>query len=484
VFGRSAYENVVCVGLLVDESGRKMSKHLGNVLDPLPLMEAHGADALRWFFAASGSPWGARRVGPDVLAEIVRKILLTYWNTTSFLVLYANAGGWTVSGLGSAPAVDQRPLIDRWMLSELHAAVRDVTGSLEAFDTAAAGRRLAVLIDDLSNWYVRRSRRRFWDGPSSPDGAAAFATLYECLRTLTLLMAPITPFLTDYVWGVLRSSDGASESVHLASWPVADPALIDPVLSAQMALTRRLVELGRSARSGASVRTRQPLSRALIGAPGFADLPDELAWQIAAELNVASLDVLGGSGGSGAPGEPGELVDYEVKPNFRSLGRRFGARTPAVAAAVAAVPAADIATAVLAGRTIAVPVPGEPETAIGAGDVIVTQTPRAGWAVATDAGETVAIDTTVTAELHREGLAREVIRLVQDARKNDGLDVTDRISLRWAADDPELAAALTEHAALIAREVLAVDYQPGAPGPDMFEHADRDLGVTFWLRRA
>jgi isoleucyl-tRNA synthetase len=421
-------------------------------------------------------------VGHDVLAEIVRKVLLTYWNTASFLVLYANAGGWTVSGLGSAPAAGQRPLIDRWMLSELHTAVRDVTGSLEAFDTAAAGRRLTILIDDLSNWYVRRSRRRFWDGPSSPDGAAAFATLYECVRSLTLLMAPITPFLTDYVWGVLRSSDDQPESVHLASWPVADSALIDPVLSAQMALTRRLVELGRSARSGASVRIRQPLSRALIGAPGFADLPDELAGQIAAELNVASLDVLGDTSG------PGELVDYEVKPNFRSLGRRFGARTPAVAAAITAVPAADIATAVLAGRTVAVPVPGpgEPEAAIGADDVIVTQTPRAGWAVATDAGETVAIDTTVTPELRREGLAREVIRLVQDARKIDGLDVTDRISLRWSADDPDLAAALTEHAGLIAHEVLAVDFQPsaGAPGPDAREHADRDLGLTFWLRRA
>jgi isoleucyl-tRNA synthetase len=371
------------------------------------------------------------------------------------------------------------------MLSELHAAVRDVTESLESFDTAAAGRRLTVLIDDLSNWYVRRSRRRFWDGPGSPDGAAAFATLYECVTTLTLLMAPITPFLTDYVWAVLRNSGSAPESVHLASWPVADPALIDPVLSAQMKLTRRLVELGRSARSGASVRTRQPLSRALIGAPGFADLPDELAGQIAAELNVASLDVLGGSGGSS---DPGELVDYEVKPNFRSLGRRFGPRTPAVAAAISAVPAADIATAVLAGRTVVVPVPGpgEPEAAIGADDVIVTQTPRAGWAVASDAGETVAIDTTVTPELRREGLAREVIRLVQDARKIDGLDVTDRISLRWSAGDPDLAAALTEHAGLIAREVLAVDFQPSAdaPGPDARERADRDLGLTFWLRRA
>ncbi len=483
VFGRSAYENVVCVGLLVDETGRKMSKHLGNVLEPLPLMDAHGADALRWFFAASGSPWGARRVGHDVLAEIVRKVLLTYWNTASFLVLYANAGGWTAAqGLASAPSAADRPLIDRWMLGELHAVVRDVTLSLESFDTTAAGRRLATLIDDLSNWYVRRSRRRFWAGPGSVASASAFATLYECVTTLSLLMAPFVPFVTDYIWGVLRSA-GAPESVHLASWPAADPSLIDPELSAQMALTRRLVELGRSARSEASVRTRQPLPRALIGAADFEGLPAELRALVAAELNVASLAVLGGAAG--------ELVDYAVKPNFRVLGRRFGPMTPAVAAAIAAVPAVDIATAVLAGGTVPVTVEGLSGGAVpvGADDVIVTQTPRTGWAVATDAGETVAIDTTVTPELRREGLAREVIRLVQEARKNDGLDVTDRISLRWSASDPDLAAALTEHASLIAGEVLAVEYGQQESGPeaatdDAQEHAETELGLRFWLRRA
>jgi isoleucyl-tRNA synthetase len=473
VFGRSSYENVVCVGLLVDETGRKMSKHLGNVLEPIPLMEAHGADALRWFFAASGSPWGSRRVGHDVLDEIVRKVLLTYWNTASFLVLYANAGGWSVADLDSAPPVAERPLLDRWVLGELHAVVRDVTSALEVYDTAVAGRRLAAFIDDLSNWYVRRSRRRFWDGPSTATGAAAFATLYECVTTLTLLMAPFTPFVTDYVWGVLRGG-GAAESVHLASWPAFDPALIDPQVSARMALVRRLVELGRSARSGASVRTRQPLSRALIGAAGFEDLPEELRAQIASELNVAALEVLGGG-----------LVDYAVKPNFRSLGRRFGARTPAVAAAIGSVPAADIAAAVQAGAAVTVVVDGE-EVSIGADDVIVTQTPRAGWTVATDAGETVAIDIEVTPELRREGLAREVIRLVQEARKSDGLDVTDRISLRWSARDPEVGAALTEHAALIAGEVLAADYgSAGTSGSAAsgFAHADDDLGLEFWISR-
>jgi isoleucyl-tRNA synthetase len=478
VFGRSAYENVVCLGLLVDAAGRKMSKHLGNVLEPIPLMDAHGADALRWFFAASGSPWSDRRVGHDVLNEIVRKVLLTYWNTASFLVLYANAGGWTAAeGLAAAPSAGERPLLDRWVLSELHAVVRDVTAWLETFDTAASGRRLGAFIDDLSNWYVRRSRRRFWDGPSSSDGASAFATLYECVTALTLLMAPFTPFVTDYIWGVLRWP-GAPESVHLASWPGFDASLIDPGLSAQMALTRRLVDLGRSARAGASVRTRQPLGRALIGAAGFAELPAELREQIAAELNVAALEVLGGAG---------ELVDYAVKPNFRTIGRRFGARTQEVAAAVMAAPAPDVAAAVLAGGTFPVPVPGldEKPVAVGADDVIVTQTPRAGWAVAAEGGETVAIDTTVSPELRREGLAREVIRLIQDARKTDGLDVTDRIWLRWSSSDPDVAAALTEYADLIASEVLAVDSGPAEPPVQgAAEHVDDDLGLTFWLRRA
>ena len=362
------------------------------------------------------------------------------------------------------------------MISELHAVIRDVTASLEAFDTAAAGRRLATLIDDLSNWYVRRSRRRFWDGPSSREGAAAFATLYECVTTLTLLMAPFVPFVTDYLWGVLRSA-GTPESVHLASWPAADLALIDVELSGQMALARRLVELGRSARSGASVRTRQPLRRALIGAAGFDQLPAELRSQVAAELNVNELSELGL--------EAGELVDYAVKPNFRNLGRRFGAGTPAVAAAITAVPAEDIATVVLAGGIAPVTVAGIPDgpVPVGADDVIVTQTPRAGWAVATDAGETVAIDTTVTPELRREGLAREVIRLVQDARKTDGLDVTDRIALRWSASEEDLAAALTEHAALIAGEVLATEYGPEVATPDTPEHAEPELGLRFWLKR-
>ncbi|HEX9528437.1 MAG TPA: class I tRNA ligase family protein, partial [Streptosporangiaceae bacterium] len=438
VFGRSAYENVLCLGLLADDRGRKMSKHLGNVLEPIPLMEKHGADALRWFFAASGSPWAARKIGPGVLEEIVRKVLFTYWNTTSFLVLYANAAAaqgnaWNPERTTEAPAVAGRPVLDRWVLSELHALVRDVTADLEAFDSAAAGRRIAAFIDDVSNWYVRRSRRRFWEGPGSPGGAAAFTTLYECVETLTRLMAPLIPFLTDYVWRVLRAA-GAPDSVHLAAWPVADAGLIDERLSVQMALARRLVELGRSARSSAAVRIRQPLARALVGAAGFADLPDELRDQVADELNVRVLDTLASVGD--------DLVDFAVKPSFRALGRRFGKATPAVAAAIEAADPAWLAAELRSAGSALVLVSGDPVT-LEPDDVIVTQTPVSGWAVASEGGETVALEVTITPELHREGLAREVVRLVQDARKGDGLDVSDRIALRWAAADTDLAAALT-----------------------------------------
>jgi isoleucyl-tRNA synthetase len=494
VFGHSAYQNVVCLGHVVDEQGRKMSKHLGNVVEPMGLMNGHGADAVRWFFAASGSPWGERRIGPSALDEIVRKVLLTYWNTVSFLVLYANASSagsgaaWMPEDAAWAPAYGDRPLLDRWLLSELHACVRDVTTALDAFDTATAGRRLATLIDDLSNWYVRRSRRRFWDGPSSADGAAAFATLHEALLVLTKLMAPITPFLADYVWGVLRPRD-APESVHLSSWPAYDPALIDESLSSQMALVRRLVELGRSARSAASVRTRQPLSRALVGAPGFVTLPAALRAQVAEELNVNTLEPLDAAGG--------ELVSYTVKPQFKSLGRRFGASTQAVATAIREADPAALAHAVASGSasgsasvSASVSVPSLGEVSLTAEDLVVTQTPVEGWGVATADGETVALDLHVTPQLRGEGWAREVIRLIQDARKNDGLNVTDRIALRWSAADAELAAALTEHRDLIAGEVLAVsfgageepgDAEAGAPGSAWFEHTDDDLGLRFWL---
>ncbi|MEV0399098.1 isoleucine--tRNA ligase [Actinoallomurus sp. NPDC050550] len=474
VFDRSSYENVVCLGHILADDGRKMSKHLGNVLEPIPLMDKHGADALRWYMAAAGQPWAARRVGDAPLEEIVRKILLTYWNTASFFALYANASGWTPDT--PAPAHADRPLLDRWVLAELHRTVREVDTALEGFDTAAAGRRLAEFIDDLSNWYVRRSRRRFWEGPeASGENAAAFATLYECLETLTRLMAPIAPFVTDYVWDVLRR-DGDPDSVHLATWPEVNETLLDAELSDRMALVRRLVELGRSARAASGVRTRQPLGRALVGAAGWASLPDELRAQIADELNVQGFDTLASIGG--------ELVEYQVKPNFRELGKRFAKQTPKVAAAVTAAEPAGLVHALRDSGSVTVEADEVGKVELTPDDVIVTERPRSGWAVESAAGETVALDLTVTPELRRAGLVREVIRLVQEARKNTGLDISDRIDLWWRTSDAELAAALREHGDEVAGEVLASTWQDGEPDADLTPVQDEELRLTFWLRRS
>jgi isoleucyl-tRNA synthetase len=481
VFDRSSYENVLCLGLILAEDGRKMSKHLGNVLRPIPLMDEHGADALRWFMLASGMPWAARRVGHGALEEIVRKVLLTYWNTASFLVLYSNAaeaqGGraWTPDRTAEAPAPADRPLLDRWALAELHRTVGEVDAALDRFDSAAAGRRLAEFVDDLSNWYVRRSRRRFWEGPDTPDGAAAFATLYECLETLTRLMAPMVPFLTDYVWNAVRPAD-APESVHLTDFPTVREDLLDAALSSQMALVRRLVELGRAARAGSGVRTRQPLGRALVGAQGWAALPAELRAQIAEELNVQAFEELSSIGG--------DLVEYEVKPNFRELGKRFAKDTPKVAKAVTGADAAGLVAALRADGTVTVDAQDLGAVALSPDEVIVTERPRTGWAVESAGGESVALDLTVTPELRRAGLVREAVRLVQDGRKTSGLEVTDRIELWWRAAGDDLAEALRAHEGELAGEVLAASVREGRPDLDLPAQRDDELGLTFWLRRA
>ncbi|MFJ4845950.1 MULTISPECIES: isoleucine--tRNA ligase [unclassified Streptomyces] len=469
VFDRNSYENVVCLGHILAEDGRKMSKHLGNILQPIPLMDQHGADAVRWFMAAGGSPWAARRVGHGTIQEVVRKTLLTYWNTVAFQALYARTAGWAPGEADPAPA--DRPLLDRWLLGELGTLVREVTGALESYDTQRAGKLLSSFVDDLSNWYVRRSRRRFWQGDR-----AALRTLHDVVETVTRLMAPLVPFITERVWQdlVVPVAPGAPESVHLTSWPTVDEALVDPALSEQMALVRRLVELGRATRAESGVKTRQPLSRALVAAAGFESLGEELRAQIAEELNVLSLASLSEVGGS--------LVDTTAKANFRALGKRFGKGVQAVAKAIAECEAAALSLGLREG-TASVVVDGEP-VALSAEEVIITETPREGWSVASDSGATVALDLEVTPQLRRAGLARDVIRLVQEARKNSGLDVADRIALRWAAADAELASALEEHAGLVADEVLATDFAAGGPedgyGPAFTDEA---LGLTFHLRK-
>ena len=475
VFDRSSYQNVVCLGLLVAEDGRKMSKHLGNILEPLPLMDEHGADALRWFMVASGSPWAAaRRVGHTTLQEIVRKIVMTYWNTVAFHVLYARSNRW--SPQAAAPPPEDRPALDRWLLSRLNGLVRDVTEALEVFSTQRAGARIAEFVDELSNWYVRRSRRRFWDGDP-----AALHTLHETLHVLTRLMAPMTPFVTEQVWqSAVRPVDtSAADSVHLAHWPAYDAAALDPDLESGMALARRLVELGRSARAEAKVRTRQPLARALVASSTYDALPPELRAEVAAELNVADVESFASAG---------DVVDHAVKPNFRALGRRFGKRTPEVAAAVTASDPARLASELATGGTSTVQLDGE-DVDLTAEDVIVSERPREGWSVANDHGETIALDLRLTPHLLAAGLVREVIRLVQDARKSAGLEVTDRIRLTWQADG-DVAHALIRHADLVASEVLAVEVKrlegqrvDGTAGTAQWT-VDEDLGVAFRISAA
>ena len=477
LFDQSPYEHVLCLGLIMAEDGRRMSKHLGNILEPIPVMEEHGADALRWFMACSGSPWGARRVGPTVLREIVRKVLLTYWNTASFLTLYARAAEWTPAV--GAPERDTRPTMDRWALVELDAVVADVTTALEQFDAQRAGQRMAAFVDDLSNWYVRRSRRRFWAGDP-----AALATLHTCLETLTRLLAPITPFITERLWqDVVRPvSAGAAESVHLATWPhvALDPNVADgddAALPEHMALVRRLVELGRAARAESGFRTRQPLRRALVVADGWADVPADLRAELAAELNVGSISTL-------EPGAGGEhLVDVSVKANFRSLGKRFGSRTPAVAAAVAAAAPEPLAAALRSAGRAVVPVDGT-DVELGPEDVVVQESPREGWTVASAGGETLGLDLAMTQELQAAGRVRDIIRTIQEGRKRSGFEMTQRIEVVWRATDPVTAELMRAQSATIAAEVLAsrmVEAAPNQPlhGPDSSLVVDDEIGVSL-----
>ncbi len=516
VFDQSPYRNVLCLGHILAADGRKMSKHLGNILLPIPLMDKHGADGVRWFMAADGSPWSARRVGDDTIQETVRKVLLTYWNTVSFHALYARANNWSPEGSVAAsaagsnqaaddsprgngvataagsnqaaddsprgnggvvpPAVKDRHVLDRWLISSVNVLVRDVTAALNDFDTQHAGALLQEFIDELSNWYVRRSRRRFWDGDPS-----ALWTLHETLDVLTRLMAPITPFITERVWQDLfvATDPHAPESVHLSSWPVADESVIDESLDESMDLARRVVELGRGARAEARVKVRQPLSRALISGADLARLDEDLRAEIRSELNIVSLESFGSSG---------DLVDHTAKGNFRALGKRFARATPKVAAAIASCDASELAAELAAGRQVVLDVP-EVEggrATIGPDDVIISERPREGWSVVNEQGETVALDLEITPELARAGLAREAVRFIQDTRKKVGLEVSDRISLRWQAGD-ELAAAIRDHAGEIAEEVLATSMSRDEPTAEQLAAdwaTEPDLGLSIKVVKA
>ena len=436
VFDQSSYKTVLCLGHILDKDGRKMSKHLGNVLEPMALMDQHGADAVRWYMLAAGSPWAARRVGHESLNEVVRKTLLTYWNTVSFHALYANASNFEVS---QTPALAERPLMDRWIISELNILIQEVDAALEDFDSQIAGRALARFIDDLSNWYVRRSRRRFWDGDT-----AALGTLHECLVTLTKLLAPLVPFITEQVWQELvRPTDSTSvASVHLADWPVAQSTAINSELGSQVALTRRIVELGRATRAESGIKIRQPLGRALIAASGWSALPEQMREQIADELNVQSLEDIASAAG--------DLVDISVKANFKSLGAKFGGAVQEISKAIASTDATALVKTL---RSTGLTSIGTWEIALD--DLVITEVPKSGWSVSSHDGESVALDLELTPALIAAGNVREVIRFIQERRKSDGLDISDRVNITWNATD-EIAEAIESDKQHIVDEVLAL----------------------------
>jgi len=475
VFGESPYRHVVCLGHIVDADGRKMSKSLGNIIDPWKILDTRGADAMRWWMFSQGSPWTPTRATLGAIDTAMRDMLLTLWNTFSFFSTYASLNGFDPAEPAVPAAADRGPL-DRWILSRLASTTVLVTESLRGYEPLAAATAVGDLVDDLSNWYVRRSRRRFWrTDPDAPPGdtLAAQATLHDVLTTLSLLLAPMCPFVSDAMWRQLTGADdhdGAGDSVHLADWPVADTALVDPELEAQMALARRLTSLGRAARSEASVKVRQPLARALVFLP--ADAPGILRDIVADELNVDEIDTAD---------ELSEVIQFQLVPNFSTLGPRLKDRVKDLTPALAAVDGAAAAAALEAGESITVLVGGEP-VKLSPDDVQLRVRGQQGFAVSREGGEVVALDLTLDEGLRKRGLAREVVRLVQDLRKTSGLEVSDRIRLRVAGLD-----AVAEHFDYIAREVLAVEIitGPGDGEGKVLELDDELLAqpVRIWLEK-
>jgi isoleucyl-tRNA synthetase len=435
LFDTSSYRNCVCLGLILDPEGQKMSKSRGNVVDPWDVLSAHGADAFRWYYLTSQQPWAGYRFSVDTVGESVRQFMLTLWNTYSFWVLYANA-----EGLGPAdfagpaePATD----LDRWALSRLQATVATVRERMDAYDCTAAGRAVAEYVEELSNWYVRLSRRRFWDGDR-----AAFATLRHCLLETVALLAPFIPFLADEIH---RNLSGDGESVHLRDFPEVDAGLVDADLEAGMEAVRLTVELGRAARAQAKAKVRQPLRRAVIVANDAERAAIEArADLVTAELNVKELDFVT---------DTSELASYTAKPNYRTLGPRFGKKMPQVAAAVAALDAARVAAILAEGGEIGVAIDGT-DHSLGPDDVSLALEPLEGYEVEAAAGHAVALQLELDEELLREGLAREIVHAVQIARKDAGLEITDRIELDLSGDAGLLEAARA-HQDYLAGETLA-----------------------------
>ncbi|SEJ61265.1 Isoleucyl-tRNA synthetase [Deinococcus reticulitermitis] len=449
LYGQPAYKNVVCLGHIVDEKGAKMSKSKGNVVEPLPVFDRYGADSVRWYMFMASDPGDQKRFSERLVAEAQRSYVNTLWNVYSFFVLYANLDR---PDLDAAPPVGERPEMDRWLLARLEETVQGVTAALEGYDARGGGRALERFVDDLSNWYVRRSRARFWGGGGEVD-TAAYATLHEALLTVSQLTAPFTPFLADAMYRNLAHSDS---SVHLTRWPEVRAERLDAGLTADMAAVTKVVELGRAVRGAHNLKTRQPLAEVRVRAASAQALAalERSQDQLLEELNVKAVTFLSGET---------DLVEYSLRPNLPVVGRAYGKQLPVLKKALAEADAAAVARAVQAGQGFTVEADGvtfdlSPES------VLVDAKAPEGVAAAEDAGYLVAFDTALTPGLRREGLARDLVRGLQEARKAAGFEVQDRIALALDLEGEVLEAAQAWRD-FIAAEVLAVQLNFGPPEP-------------------
>jgi isoleucyl-tRNA synthetase len=428
LFDRPGYKNVICLGHILDEQGEKMSKSRGNVVDPWPVLAACGADATRWFMCASAPPYNARTFSLPLVAEMQRRFLLPLWHTCAFFVTYANIDGWQPPAVGRDPweGVELQGL-DRWVLTRLNMLVGEVTALLEQYDLFGPTRAIEQFLQVLSNWYVRRTRRRFWKRGHDAEKQAAYLTLYTCVTTLTRLVAPFAPYISEALYQnlVVGHQAGAPASVHLADYPVAQPLSIDHQLLTDMELLMDTVRLGRAARQNAGLRVRQPLRELLVRVTRQRHSVAQLRRfesELREELNVKVVRFLSGDDG---------LVDYTFKPNLPVLGKRHGRLIPLIRRALSELQgeaAARAASLLADGRSIELLLDGQ-VVCLQPDEVLILATTPAGYAVAREDDLVVALNTTLTPELRQEGLARDLVRQVQDARRSAGLAITDQIDL-------------------------------------------------------
>ncbi len=473
LFDDVAFKNVVCLGLILDEKGQKMSKSRGNVVDPWEVIDVHGADALRWYLFTAGPPGDSKRFSLNLVGDTVRRFSLTLWNVYAFFTTYANLDGWT-------PSPDAQPAyteLDRWLRSELHALIKQVTAAYEAYDALNATRPVETFVERLSNWYLRRSRRRFWKSASDADKEAAYSTLYEALTTIAKLIAPAMPFMAEELYqNLVRGADeNAPESVHLAEWPTYDAAAIDDTLNAEMALVLKLVSLGHAARNKAGLKVRQPLQEAAfaVGRASEQDVIARYAHLLADELNVKRVRVLHGQS---------EAVSYRLKPLPKQLGQKYKGLFPKVRQAILTLEAEPAARRLLAGKPMSVEVDGQTYD-IQPDEVEVIMEAHGGLTVASEGAYLAALNTEITPELRQEGLARDFVRWVQNARKEAGLEVSDRIRLFYQAPE-DITAAVETYRDDIMNEVLAVEMTAAAPPEGAFTTQAAGGKVTLGIQKA